>query len=165
LGEPALGEPKDSRAVEPLIAALKDTDSGVRRNAASALGGRRDSRVVEPLIIALKDTDSGVRRNAASVLGQAKDPRAFSAFLAALKGVDTEVFAIAYISLIRWGEPGSEDALAETLNRFGNTEMAQALLNSGNSRLEQAAREWAGRYGIPIKTTYSGNFVRWGSQR
>ncbi len=51
----ALGEIKDTRAVEPLIAALKDKDSSVRNNAAEALGEIKDARAVEPLIAATAD--------------------------------------------------------------------------------------------------------------
>jgi HEAT repeat protein len=69
---------KDPRAVEPLIAALEDTDSSVRAKAASALGEIRDLRAVGALIAALKDTDSSVRAEAASALGKIKDPARLS---------------------------------------------------------------------------------------
>ena len=67
-----LGEP----AVEPLINALKDEDSGVRWKAAEALEEIGDERAVEPLINALKDEDSGVREGAAEALGEIGDERA-----------------------------------------------------------------------------------------
>ena len=51
--------------VEPLIAALKDTDEEVRRAAAEALGKIKDRRAVEPLSAAFKDTDKDVRQAAA----------------------------------------------------------------------------------------------------
>jgi HEAT repeat protein len=71
-----LGEIKDPRVVEPLIAALKDTDANVRRRAFLALGDVKDPLAVEPLIAALKDTDIYVRHNAADALGKIKDLRA-----------------------------------------------------------------------------------------
>lgn len=40
---------EEARAVEPLIQALKDKSSFVRRNAAEALGDIGDKRAVEPL--------------------------------------------------------------------------------------------------------------------
>jgi HEAT repeat protein len=55
----ALGEIKDTRAVGPLIQALKDNDSFVRMSAAGALGDINDTRAVEPLIHALTDDNSG----------------------------------------------------------------------------------------------------------
>jgi hypothetical protein len=66
----ALGQINDTRAVEPLIQALKDNDSNVRYGAAIALGQINDTRAVEPLIQALKDNDSNVRYGAATALGQ-----------------------------------------------------------------------------------------------
>lgn len=64
-----LGNIKDPRAVEPLIAAIKDTQ--VRWDAARALvkiGGP----AVEPLIAALKDKDRLARQGAAAVLFEIK---------------------------------------------------------------------------------------------
>jgi HEAT repeat protein len=116
----ALGQMKDARAVEPLIAALKDEDSHVRKSAAKALEQMKwqpkDDReqvvwfiakqnwnelvklgavAVEPLIAALKDKDyekdSHVRENAAKALGQIKDARAVELLIAALKDKDFEV--------------------------------------------------------------------------
>ena len=54
--------------MEPLIAALKDGDSDVRKAAAEALGEIKDPRAVEPLIAALKDEYSYVRQAAAEAL-------------------------------------------------------------------------------------------------
>ena len=44
-----LGRTNDSRAVEPLIAALSDRDFRVRANAADSLAYLADKRAVEPL--------------------------------------------------------------------------------------------------------------------
>ena len=61
----ALGEIKDPRAVEPLIATLKNDKNGyVRAMAAWALGEIKDPRAVEPLIAALSDESHGVRKSA-----------------------------------------------------------------------------------------------------
>jgi len=84
----ALGESKDARAVEPLIAALKnykDPASRVRENAARALGKIKDPRAVEPLIAALGDSAYGPREMAAKALGEIKDPRAVEPLIAFLK--------------------------------------------------------------------------------
>ena len=65
-----LKELNDTRAVEPLIQALKDEDSSVREGAAWALGKLNDTRAAEPLILALKDKDEDpdVRWRAAEAL-------------------------------------------------------------------------------------------------
>ena len=101
----ALGEIKDARAVEPLIAALKDKSSDfriaaledkssvvrwradVRWRAAEALGEIKDTRAVEPLIEALKDERLVVRRRAAEALGKIKDTRAVEPLIEALKAM------------------------------------------------------------------------------
>jgi hypothetical protein len=66
----ALGEIKDSRAVEPLIERLlKDKEDYIRWNAAEALGTIKDTRAISPLIIALKDNYQLVQKDAAKALG------------------------------------------------------------------------------------------------
>ena len=73
----ALGSTKDSRAVEPLIVALKDPNerSEVRKNAAEALGQIGSRRAVQPLVAALTDKDWQIRSAALSVAGLIKDYR------------------------------------------------------------------------------------------
>jgi hypothetical protein len=169
-----LGDIKDPRAVEPLIAALKDTDSHVRFDAAWALGQIKDPRAVEPLIVALKDTGTyselqihgHVSAQAAQALGQIKDPRAVSSLLAVLRERNTQAIAAAYTFFIELGEPGSEDALIETLNKSGTLQMADELLNCGNSKLERAAQGWAQTNGYRIMHLPTGeSSVRWGSNQ
>jgi HEAT repeat protein len=83
----ALGQIRDPRAVDPLIATLKNDRHFVRRSAASALGEIKDSRAVEPLIAALQidDQGMGVRSSAAWALGKIKDLRAIEPLIALLK--------------------------------------------------------------------------------
>ena len=107
----ALGEIKDPRAVEPLIAALRDSD--VREAAAEALDrlgwkpGKDESAgwywmakcewekcvalgasAVAPLIAALKDTDKYVRKAAAEALGQIGEVRAIEPLITSLRSTD-----------------------------------------------------------------------------
>ncbi len=63
-----LGEIGDARGVEPLIQALQDEDSFLRRVAAVAVGNIGDARAIEPLNRALEDEDSLVRQAAAEAL-------------------------------------------------------------------------------------------------
>ena len=72
----ALGEIKDPSAVEPLIAALKDTDSRVRRVAAEALGEyQRPSRGRAPDRCPEGPGCADVQRRAAEALDEIKDAR------------------------------------------------------------------------------------------
>ena len=68
-----LGQIKGARAVEPLVAALKDEKYIIRSAAADALGSI-GTPAVEHLIVALKDKDLFVRNRAAGALGQIAAP-------------------------------------------------------------------------------------------
>jgi hypothetical protein len=79
--------------VEPLIAAMGDEDSVVRRSAAWALGQIGDARAVEPLIAALGDRDSDVRDAASQALrslSRAADERSVKLLLATLREKDLD---------------------------------------------------------------------------
>jgi HEAT repeat protein len=75
----ALGLIKDERAVEPLVAVLRDDDEGVRVAAIFALGDLKDLKAVEPLLAVLHDTSSGVREHAVNALASIEDDRASDA--------------------------------------------------------------------------------------
>ena len=116
----ALSNLEDPRAVEPLIAALHDTEAGVRSSAAKALGWLKknppgsdefdwkfpdelpvptramDPRAVAPLIRALQDTEAEVRSAAAEALSRSKDPRAVDALIAACRHTDEHVRSFAF---------------------------------------------------------------------
>ena len=79
----ALGETRDSRAVEPLVGALNDRDGSVVAAAEDALGEIKDPRAVEPLIVKLKNNAD--YPFAANALGKIKDPRAIEPLITALK--------------------------------------------------------------------------------
>ncbi len=72
----ALGNLKDNRAVEPLLAYLVHVNPDVRAEVASALGMIGDRKATIPLIGALGDESPWVRRNSAKALGEIKDPLA-----------------------------------------------------------------------------------------
>ncbi len=78
-------------AVDGLVGALKDSDAGVRRQAAAALGQLHNARAVPGLIDALKDTDATVRERAISALGEIGDARAAAGLAAALKDASPDI--------------------------------------------------------------------------
>ena len=98
-------------AVDGLIAALSDSDAGVRRQAAYALGELRSGRAVEGLTRALKDEAVEVRASAISALGEIRDPRAAAAIAGALKDADPGVRARAASALSELRDKASVDAL------------------------------------------------------
>ena len=101
----SLGELKDPRAVEPLIAALNDMDGqDVRTKAAWSLGELKDPRAVEPLIAALNDMDVHVIWEATEALGKIGDSRAVEPLIEKLTGIiDDDQAAAALVSLYRSG--------------------------------------------------------------
>src|SRR5262249_49183310 len=75
------GQSPREGAVDGLVALLKDSDAGVRRQAAAALGEIGNARAVTGLTEALKDSDADVRQHALSALGEIGDARAVSAIV------------------------------------------------------------------------------------
>ena len=144
----ALGQLGDPRAVNPLIRALNDSDSGVRGAAATALGdlgddgaakplitviqndewsvreaavaalGNIGAHAVGPLIAAPHDQDEYVRRAAAEALGQIGDPRAVEALTSAL---DDESAA-------------ARQAAAEALGQIGDPDAVEPLIGARNDQ-------------------------------
>jgi HEAT repeat protein len=111
-----LGKIGDSRAVEPLIKALRPSRlGGVGWLAAYALGDIGDSRAVEPLIKVL-EVDSHARKGefwgdserrcqaAARALGKIGDERAVEPLAKALENEGSEVREAAVLALGKFGE-------------------------------------------------------------
>ncbi len=113
----ALGYIGDRRAIEPLIAALKDKDPHVRNRAAGGLGNPaiEDARVVEPLIAALNDEFWRVRAAATVGLGGTRDPRAFELLIAALDDGHPNVRIRAAASLGKIKDPKAVEPLIALL--------------------------------------------------
>ena len=78
-------------ATEGLIAALKDSDAGVRAHAATALGSLGNAVAVPALAAAVADESPEVRMRALAALGELEDTRGAAAATAALKDRDCEV--------------------------------------------------------------------------
>jgi HEAT repeat protein len=156
----------DPRALPALFAAMQDPHQGVNSELIAGTLAQAGSKSIEPLVEVLHGADARARFYAARALALIKDHRASEALLAALKERDTAALAGAYSFYIDWGEPGSEDALIEALNKFSGNEshMAGYMLNCGNVKLEAAARAWAlDMYKRPMEQSIRG--ILWGSAR
>ena len=84
LAAEALGRIGDTRAAEPLIAAVADGHSPVRLAATKALGRIGDERAVPPLVALLGARRGDERRAAIDALGQIGDARAAEPLVAVL---------------------------------------------------------------------------------
>jgi HEAT repeat protein len=97
-------------ALEPLLIAIKDEDSDVRRRAASLLGKLSDPRAYEALRAALKDEIVDVRRSAAENLIINKK-LSFEQLIGFCKDTDWRVRQSAAYALGKLGEPRAVDPL------------------------------------------------------
>jgi HEAT repeat protein len=113
-----LGMIGDSRAVEPLIQALKDGDGIVQSSVAVALE-KIGGQAVEPLIRVLKVKNKNVQVWTEVILGSIKDPRAVEPLLQALKDEDQTVRAGAVDALCKIEEPAVEP-LIQSLKKENN---------------------------------------------
>lgn len=102
----ALGWLGEERAVEPLIAILRDETNheAVREAAAEALGKLGSAAAVEPLIAALGDTSEWLRRAAAAALGELGYHRAVEALSGLLQDDSLMVQDAAFESLKKLSE-------------------------------------------------------------
>lgn len=163
----ALGETHDPRGVEPLVGAVrKDASGQVRYQAIEALGNIRDARAVPVLVEMLSSRDTDYRGAAAGALAKMQDARAGEALVAAFQRNDVIAIVGACRFYVARGEPGSEDRLIAALERQGDSTMAEVLINSGNERLADPARQWARTHHYQIFTLPSSEgSPRWGSGR
>ncbi len=128
-----LGKIGDNRAVEPLIAAVKNNGRDVREAAAKALGKIGDKKAVKPLTIVLKDSDDSMRGVAAEALvkiGQsAVDPlivvlgdsdwQARRAAAEALGKIGDKKAVKPLIAALKDSDKNVREAAAEALEKFG----------------------------------------------
>jgi HEAT repeat protein len=145
----ALGEIRDPRAVEPLIAALREDK--VRRDAVEALGQIGDARAVKPLVAALSDLDWSVREVAGEALAHIGPPAA--GFLIAIlndQSQSTGVRWAAAKALGKIGDPRAVEPLiaalsegkvwwcrdaVEALGQIGDARAVEPLVIALNSRI------------------------------
>ena len=117
----ALGRTHDQGAITPLVRALNDADTTVRRAAAGALSELayqkdvRSQAAVGPLIAALQDPDEKVRENAAKALWEIGNPRAVEPLIKALKDARPDVRAAAAGALGEIQDQGAVEPLIGAL--------------------------------------------------
>jgi HEAT repeat protein len=147
-------------AIPSLSVALKDKDSGIRKNAADALEkigwrpsteeekawfllanqnfddlSKRGSLGTDLLIIALQDKDDDIRKKALRALGKKGDPREVLPIAAALKDGNPEIRLESASALKRTGDEGAVKPLIDTLedeNAKVREEAAGALAAIGS---------------------------------
>ena len=138
-GARALGQLGDKRAVEPLIATLRDRDPSVRLRAAEALGQLGDKRAVEALIVAtIRNRDPSVRRRAADALGKLKAEQSVEPLINALQDDDPVVRLQAAEALGRLKDERAVEPLINALQDDDPAMRLQAAEALGRLRDERA---------------------------
>ncbi len=148
-----LGEIGDARAVEPLIAALKDAEWAVRAAAAQALGELGNpplsrllssdftpeeigiERAVQPLIAALADEDLGVRCAVIEVSSRIRDEGTTEPLIGLLTDENEEVRCAAIRALGRMGDAQAVQPLRAVLGQHPYV-VANALSRFGAAGIE-----------------------------
>jgi HEAT repeat protein/beta-lactamase regulating signal transducer with metallopeptidase domain len=106
----------DPKTVDALLAALKDSDPGVRQAAAESLGRIGDPRALDGLTAALGDANVEVRRSAVEALGNLEDPKAIPALTRATGDASPAVRREAAEALLGFDEPSAGEPLLKLLN-------------------------------------------------
>lgn len=150
-------------AVVALADALQTGSAPLQGRAAEALKAIGSSSATDALLTALQSKKEDKQRIVALALSGTDNSQAKEALNSLIEQQNLSVIAYIYDYYIKEGIAGSEPALIEALNRFGSTVMAEAFLNCGNSLLDEAATDWAKRYGYDIIQSSWGAYSKWGS--
>lgn len=112
----SLGLIRDSDAVEPLIAALRDPDPGLRTNITIALGRLGDPRAVEPLLALPHDENHETCAPIAIALGQIKSDVASEKLFNWINSPEGDICPNAAIALVLIGGRKQVEALIQVLD-------------------------------------------------
>ncbi len=133
----ALGEARDSRAVVPLLAMLRDPDRAVRDAAIAALTAIGEPAVMS-LGASLRDGDLTLQEGATSILAKIGDHRVFDDLVNVLGSADWIVRSHAAQALGRIGDPRGVDSLIPLLQdkvKAVREDAARALVTLGEVAL------------------------------
>lgn len=132
----ALGDSRDSRAIQPLVASLAEDAVMLRTAAVNALVMMGDL-ATNALIGALRDGEDLLRIGAAKTLGTIGTARASHALQHALHDPNNRVRALAAEGLGTIGDPQSVDALVEALEDSDWQVVVRAITALGKLRAEK----------------------------
>ena len=114
----ALGDMKDSTAVDGLLRYTDDPDFRIRAGTVAALGKIGDSRGIEPAVKALGDDDYLVRLDAATALAMFAEPGTIDILI---KALSDSYYGVRYKAAQALGNIG-EPSVAPVLNALQSTD-------------------------------------------
>jgi HEAT repeat protein len=126
----------DPRILEPMIAALEDTDLSVRAEAKMCLSMAKETG---PLQAALRSGSPAIRRDVAQILGQIKDPDAIEPLAAALQDPDREIRGACVMALAEIDDPRTVEPLILALGDKDPLIRHDAILGLGRKRDPRAS--------------------------
>lgn len=129
----ALGDIKDARAIDPLIAMTKRSDRS-QSSAVDALGMIGNAKAVPILCDLLNDESDWIVKSAAEALGRIGDPKAADALYALRANTNRELRAAAGIALTRLGDSRAAPILVGVLDN--GEEVQSALKRLGGAAIE-----------------------------
>jgi len=128
-----LGKIGESRAVNPLVILLNDSEEFVREAAVNALGQIGDARAVTPLIARLNDKEKFVRTASVKALVQIGNTRIAEPLIALLDDSSELVRKSAVIALGKIGNTSAIEPLMEIVNhRRTNKEVSENIKKDGS---------------------------------
>lgn len=149
---------KDIRVVQPIIRAVKDNNSNVRKVAVTILGRINNMQVVAHLISALNDVDAEVRDAATQALKSQRSPTSMEALVESLSNTNPEarkqaVLALAefknerllkHFNLLR-DDPNLEVRIAaiQAIGKIPGPNVAEILAESANDNESKVRLEVA----------------------
>lgn len=153
-----IGQP----AVEPLIKEFQSNDPRTRRNAALALG-MIGAPCAERMMELTKGSDNQAKWCAMSALGHMRDRRAETMIRDEFKVAPQMLGYENYDLFIGYGIEGSEKSLEETLNQFGDMDMATEYNSTLWKPLMAMVQRWAVKNGVKRVPIYYKSELRWNS--
>ena len=129
----ALGKTGNARAVEPLVAALRDTNWYVREHAARSLGEIGDRDAVVPLIEFLRHSEQDVGEHAGFSQGEVKTSLQAAA-VEALGALGDARAVDSLIGLLNTGDEYSRRGVVDALAKIKDPRVVPALITALNDR-------------------------------
>jgi HEAT repeat protein len=146
----ALGTRKDNRIEDVLLLALKVESWSVKTTAAKNLLKYDSKKSTEGILEALGKSNATIKKDLAKICSATKNKEIIRYFDTALEKRDLPIIAGAYKYYLQKKLDNNEGKLLDALREYGDRDMAEDYLNSGNQRFISETIGWARSKGYII---------------